>query len=693
MFTGEPRHEAGRAFQHGVAGESNPDRSAGSGGFVSRARTLAYWAGAPPHLAAARSPPPHVEARRSRSSRAPQLARILSLLLLPAAASGCAFLDQAVVGVENVGTEHVDEELDQNALSSTKPSASTLEALHYFGLTERWQSAPDQVLLEMHRAVLADRERRFLHALAELSYLRARDLDSRDHYLAAAVYAWFYLLGEDDIAPPNPYERRFRWACDLYNRGLREAFFASKEKGMELSGGTRTLPAGSIAVSVDRSMFPHDDASIAFMPADEYSVWGLSVRLRDSGLGTPLVGTRPTPAKLDPATRMSHPAKYAPATMFLRVHGKMGDLEHGIAATLELHSFFGSSEVEVDGKHVPLESDFTTALAVGLHGSKIWGFTTRGFFGGDDTTADNGLKSVRPAERGLVPVVFVHGTASNPGYWAEMFNLLLAEPAIRKRMQFWFFQYSSGSPISFSAAVLREQLRDTIAKLDPEGTDPALRHMVVIGHSQGGLLAKLMAVDSDMGWWNDVVGTPIEEFHFPAEQEKVVRDALDFDPVQQVDRVVFISTPHGGSFLSDRWFSRMIAKMIAMPGELSGLNESLGRNVDKLPKGIRPTIPTSLDNMTASNPFLQMLRRAPLAPGVEAHSIISIGDCDTAHPEGSDDGIVEYESAHIPGVESEFLVPIGHSCQADPRTIAEVRRILLLHLARLPEPAKEPVGQ
>ena len=32
-------------------------------------------------------------------------------------------------------------------------------------------------------------------------------------------------------------------------------------------------------------------------------------------------------------------------------------------------------------------------------------------------------------------------------------------------------------------------------ELDPEGNDPALRRMVLIGHSQGGLLAQLMVTD------------------------------------------------------------------------------------------------------------------------------------------------------------------------------------------------------
>jgi len=362
------------------------------------------------------------------------------------------------------------------------------------------------------------------------------------------------------------------------------------------------------------------------------------------------------------------------------VQGKLADLERGLGATLEIHSSFEPLDLDVEGRKVPLESDFSTALALTLNRSRLWDFSTRGFFEGDETSRENRLFFGRPYRPGLVPVVFVHGTASNPAYWAEMFNLLQAEPEIREHMQFWFFLYSTGSPIAFSAAKLRSELHDAVAALDPAGTDEALHRMVVIGHSQGGLLAKMMAVDGDMSWWNDAVGTPIEDFGFPPDQEKLLRTAIDFDPVPDVRRLIFICTPHGGSFLADKGFSRAIAKMIALPTELMGLGETLTRSGKKLPHSLESRIPTSLDNMRASNPYLQRLGRAPLAPGVKAHSIIAIGDADPAHPEGADDGVVTYESAHIEGVESELLVRHGHSCQSDPRVIAEVRRILLLHL-------------
>jgi len=49
-------------------------------------------------------------------------------------------------------------------------------------------------------------------------------------------------------------------------------------------------------------------------------------------------------------------------------------------------------------------------------------------------------------------------------------------------------------------------------------------------------------------------------------------------------------------------------------------------------------------------------------------------------PELGNDGVVKYTSAHVEYVDSEFVVRSGHGCQGNPRTIEEVRRILLEHL-------------
>jgi hypothetical protein len=93
--------------------------------------------------------------------------------------------------------------------------------------------------------------------------------------------------------------------------------------------------------------------------------------------------------------------------------------------------------------------------------------------------------------------------------------------------------------------------------------------------------------------------------------------------------------------------------------------------------GTPVAIPTALDNMDSSNRFIKTLSATPIAPGVKVHSIIPVKG--TGPVEEGNDGVVEYKSAHIDGVESELVVRSGHSTQARPETIEEVRRILYEH--------------
>src|SRR5262249_58279239 len=95
--------------------------------------------------------------------------------------------------------------------------------------------------------------------------------------------------------------------------------------------------------------------------------------------------------------------------------------------------------------------------------------------------------------------------------WANMLNVLSNTRALADRYQYWFFFYETGNPIPYSAMRLREALTETVHRLDPEGKDPALQQMVVIGHSQGGLLTKMTAIDSGNRLWDPFSRKPLDQ--------------------------------------------------------------------------------------------------------------------------------------------------------------------------------------
>jgi hypothetical protein len=593
--------------------------------------------------------------------------------------SGC--LLRSPVRVEYVGHGDLLGQLDVSALDGNQPSAQTLWLLRLMEAEERFDEDPRSVLTEVHEVAIREKSRVVAFEAAELAYLAGKRLEDRDCYLMAAVYALAYLTEDEWGEEPSPLDRRFRWACDIYNSSLGRAFAGPEPGTFELSGGSRDTPAGTVEVTVDTGAFPFPTEGLELLLSDELEVRGLSLRLRDPGLGAPLVAIVKGHGESTAGVGDLNSRSLA-ATAFLRPSAGPGDLGNGLSASLELHSTSARKELYVDGRAFPLEADPSAAIAHGIESAGYWRWDLVGFFRGANASRQNGLILPSPFQPDRIPVVLVHGTASNPVYWADLINDLSADPLIRERCQFWLFIYSTGNPIVYSSTTLRESLTSFVASRDPDLSDESLRQMVIVGHSQGGLLAKMTGVTmSAEDAAQQSFDLSLAELELEPEIEEQVRRHFDIEPLPFVERLVFVSTPHRGSFLSDRWFARMLGRLIAMPGDLVGLAKSVRASVpeEKLPRGMQSRTSTSLDNMRPGNSFLELLLDAPIDPRIRVHSIISIGGAE--EPEGADDGVVAYESAHLDGVDSEALVRAKHSCQSHPSVVIEMRRILREHIA------------
>jgi len=241
--------------------------------------------------------------------------------------------------------------------------------------------------------------------------------------------------------------------------------------------------------------------------------------------------------------------------------------------------------------------------------------------------------------------------------------------------------YTSSKPVAISAADLRDALREKVAALDPQGKDPALQQMVVIGHSQGGLLTKFTAVDTGDSLVRALTGKDFASLDMPEKSKALVGRALLVKPLPFVKTVIFMSTPHRGSFLSKEWNRNIVRRLITLPVTMVEASmdafDYMSDDTKKLLGG-KKTFFTSADGMSPDNPVIKALAEIPLAPGVQGHSIIAVqteGDQKLGN-----DGVVEYTSAHLNGMASEFIVRSDHSSQLNPLAIDEVRRILLEHV-------------
>jgi len=606
---------------------------------------------------------------------------VLTLLLI-----ACA----TPIGVTKVEMRESYKTINANALSADLVSSDTKIVLKRYNLLERLDKDTAAVIFILHEKALKDKRRDLLFALAELSFFhgeRLKKADSpdkpgsdKDYFLMSSIYAYYYLYGKEGEDLPGPYDRRFITAGDFYNRGLARGLAIGKDSKWETKERVRSLPVGEITLSLGKNYLglPFEEFQY-FLPADDYEVRGLTIRNRTAGIGLPLIAVKKKTEQFPSGISI-------PVTAFLKVEGDISALSKNAArASLELYSGYDATETMVNDQKVPLKNDSTTPIAYHLNDAPIWELGIKSFLNPSENKSQ--LIMIQPYQKGRIPVVFVHGTASSPVWWGEMWNTLSADPILRKRFQFWFFFYNSSLPVVSSASDLRSILSETVTKIDPKRQDPWLQQMVVIGHSQGGLLTKLTAVKSGDALWSSISDKSIEDLDSPQEMKMLLRKWLIIEPLPFVKRTVYISTPFRGSFRAQGWVRGIIKKIVSLPLNTLALpyNVVAGNpNVIsdlfsqlKLPIEISNKMPSSVDGMSPDNPILQALAKMPVAPGVKAHSIIAI-DGDEEPPNGND-GVVEYKSAYQAGVESEYIVRSGHSCQGHPLTIEEVRRILLEH--------------
>lgn len=607
---------------------------------------------------------------------------LVALLLLINILSGCA----NPVGVKKVSPRESYKLRVNNVLSDGEMSDNTKTVLQRYNLLKTLTVNPQDTIQLLNNYSILDNRRDILFALSELSYLLATKLPkghsgidkgkARDLFFQSAVYAYFYLLGDGETTPPTAYDIRFREACDFYNRSLWLAFSTNDDNSLNLTEGVRQTTGGALTLVLNSKHlnWPVDNLA-GLYPSDGYKVRGFTVRNRIPGLGLPLIGVSKKTAK-------SPTGGVVPITAFLRIQGSYSEYHQGKSiASLELYSALDRTEIQVNGRSVPLETDITVPLAYRLEGSKLWTIGEKRFLKG--TRVSEKLLFIQPYEPGRIPVVFVHGTASSPVWWAEMVNSLRAETLIRKHFQFWFYQYNTSNLIMLSAAELRESLTDLVHQLDPHKKDPALQNMIMIGHSQGGLLTKMAVVDPGQTLWHSISDKKIDEIIIDEDVKRFAGRLLFFQPLPFVKRVVFISTPHRGSYLTKAWVRSLVRKFVNLPDAMASGSQAFFMTAGsqlKLPSSVKGVIPTSIDGMSEENPLLQSLAVLPLESDVVGHSIISVKpgmDIATGN-----DGVVEFRSAYIDGVKSNFIVRSGHSCQEHPFTIEEVRRILLEHIGR-----------
>ena len=350
----------------------------------------------------------------------------------------------------------------------------------------------------------------------------------------------------------------------------------------------------------------------------------------------------------------------------------------GNLAKLELVDPYQVEQVSLNGRTQRLSADYGAAIMLGMSKTRVDKLGLARLLHPSRYNDTANLNFMQPYDPKRIPVLMVHGLDSTPATFAPMYFKLLQDPEIRRNYQFWVFSYPSGYPYPYSASLLRRELDEV--KRDY----PGHKNMVIVGHSMGSLISRLMVTDVGDELWTKAFGkSPSETKNITGHSKKLLMDALVFSDRKEIDRAVFYSGPHRGSILATNWVGRTASRLVKTPGLIADMRNVVFSAATADIAGLTmSSAPNSIGALSPTNPFVREINKFPIAPRIPYHSIM--GDRGKGDTPNSSDGVVAYWSSNLDGAESIKIVPSGHGSHENPEGIEEARRILHLHLRNNP---------
>ncbi|MBB6365886.1 pimeloyl-ACP methyl ester carboxylesterase [Xanthomonas sacchari] len=621
--------------------------------------------------------------RRQRWHRVALACVVLGLALC---AGGCAS-----VTLQRVDAARYIQAKRGDALSAARPSHAALQTLNVAGLDAASCTATVARCVEQLLGNTDLDQERALATASELSLLAAQRAAKQqpdgDATLAAwlqtARYAYAYLFFSGRTPSERAFEERQTQVRDYYNYAVQQAVTAlfaryrrhppaTQDAGAQIAA----LPEWTVTLDTSGIGSPKDmPMPEAMLAASGLRFDGLRSVYRRDGFGAEMVAVLPRPAP-----DVIGAADAAPAysdmptpnlTVLLRFDGRtLKEVLSGHSAHVEVHDPSLSERVAMGGADVPLAANFSAGYGVWMARAGFAAQSLRTLLGLGHGIDRPHVFLTQPYDPNRRVLVLLHGLASSPEAWVNLANDLLGDPQVRARYQIWLVYYPTNLPIPYTHLQVRTALQQTLDQFDPQRRSVSAHDMVLIGHSMGGVLARLMVSSSDGErlWRTLFDGAALDPQARQALQARL-GPMLHFAPMPEVSEAIFLATPQRGTPEAAGTLGELARAVIGLPRRV------LDQFKDIAGKDMLGPLPNSIDSLSDRDPFILAAAQLPISPQVTYHSIIGQEDPRVPLTQSSD-GIVPYWSAHLPSAASETVIVSGHSVQQTPQAILQIRRLL-----------------
>jgi pimeloyl-ACP methyl ester carboxylesterase len=620
---------------------------------------------------------------------------LLSFFLL----SGCAGVKTVSVSTNDYMSQRRGDILTTGEMSSAVGVALQVAGIH----EKQCRTAAQQCREQVAKNTGIDDEQR-MSALAELWLQEALSMDQKinegilsedvlNAYLESARHAYAYLFLTQRSPSQRALEDRQTQVRDYYNFSVQQTItrtfnhhhqhllnsidaqgqFSVTSKQWTIVGQLNEVRLA------ERQQIPEQ-----LIPASSLTFKGLRNQYRRDGIGAELVAvTAKRVVNKSSQEEVFSETPFPAITAVLRFPGDTLD-EALSTHSVELLGFdpYKRSSVRLSGTQVPLAANFTSGYGLWLARSGFARQSLLTLVGRGEVLEKPRVYLMQPYDPKRRVIIMLHGLASSPEAWINVANEVLGDETLRKNFQVWQVYYPTNAPLAFNRYAIRKAIQQTLQAFDPEGNNRASQDVVLIGHSMGGVLARLLVSDSGDRFWEPIV----KQYGLKGERKERARKKLRnyawFKPMPQVSRAVFIAAPHRGTPFAENRFSRWAAGVVKLPvSVLSRVTEIAQLLVDPSSASAAPlTRPlNSISNLSDQDPFVRLAANIPIVERVPYHSIIG-NDTPSLNLHMSSDGVVPYSSSHLAGAQSEKVIRSWHSVQETPAAIVEVRRILHEHL-------------
>ncbi|VTX74428.1 lipase family alpha/beta hydrolase [Acinetobacter ursingii] len=511
-------------------------------------------------------------------------------------------------------------------------------------------------------------------------------------------YSYAYLFKTKRKPIDRIFDNRQVQIRDFYNQAIAKLVTISAQRS-SVKKATDSVKIGNSIynINLDQYQLLKNKELDRFISSYNLNFSGLRTINRRDGFGSEFVAVFPASEEksnnkyiLDPLNASYqtsinpniHKARYLSATIVARPvkAESVDDIINSPNITVQVMDPYRTENVDIAGKSYPLAANFSAPYGLWLAENNLGAAAYLSLIDREERLTMPHLYMLEPYNPNKKVIVLVHGLASSPEAWIALTNDIMGDSILREHYQVWQVFYSTNMPILESRFQIYALLKQAFGGLNPN--DPADKDAVLIGHSMGGIISRLLVSNADISQSALSMMSPYQQAKL--KKHPIVSERLKIQPITNFDRSVFMSSPNRGTDFADLWFTRAARKIIKLPGAFLGAVTDTITNQDidakdiltRIDKGLIQNGPSDLSHKSK---FMALTEDINPPKGFVFHSIIG-NKTNSKDPDVMTDGIVPYKSAHLDGAKSEVIIKGGHSIQETPEAVLELRRILRQHL-------------